>query len=62
MGVILAMDISHEECFVLAVLDFSFSIFMQFMSHAIFYSVIFLNLDLLMHMILKNPLKIDSAY
>lgn len=57
MGVILAMDISHEERFVLAILDFSFSIFMQFMSHVI-YSVIFWNLDLLKHMIWKIHLRL----
>lgn len=57
-GVILAMDISHEECFVLAILDFSFSIFMQFMSHAIIYGVIFWNLDLLKHKIWKIHLRL----
>lgn len=36
MGVIVAKEISHEECFVSAALDFSFSIFMHLMLHEIF--------------------------
>lgn len=55
-------EISREECFVSAALDFNSSVFTHLLSHARFYSLIFSKLDLLKYVIFKTPLEIENAH